>query len=197
MMVRKLASLPVLAALLLACSGAGNEDLFAARGGPTQNDTATSPPTPSNGGTSQSSDPTQPTGGGSGSGSASAAPSESSDPPPPPPPPAAPACPQESEPNDTLKTATLFTSSICGAIATRDDVDFVKVVAPDHAKRMTYTVKSKDDAVAYHLYANGLPIPFDPGELPVSGGSTYALELRSAGNGGGAKPTWEVDVTFE
>ncbi|HEY8076906.1 MAG TPA: hypothetical protein VIF62_22420, partial [Labilithrix sp.] len=66
---------------------------------------------------------------------------------------------------------------------------------PGGAKKMTWQVQASDGKVTYRLYADGLPIATgDGGELPVFAGVTYAWQLDGSH---GAKPTWEVDVTFD
>jgi hypothetical protein len=183
MAVRKLSFVAI---LLLGCSGAGNQDLFA----PTGQDVAATEPTPSAPATPPaappSSDPTTPP----------AAPPPS-DPGPAkndPPEPAEPACTPEAEPNDTVKAATRFTTSFCGTIGSKGDIDNGSVVAPADARKMKYSASAKDGRVVMYVLADGFPIFFEDGEIRVIPGTTYTFQMQQ---NSGAHPSYEVDVTFE
>jgi hypothetical protein len=179
-------SFSFVAIFLVACSGAGNEDLF---GSPPNRGVAAidppkttmpNPPADKNKGSGSATPPSS-SGGGNDQG-------QDNDNPP--------ACTKEVEPNDTMKNATPFTSSFCGQIATKGDVDYGKIIAPANAKRMKYTVTSPDGKLTWRLYADGIPMPDEATAAMAIPGATYTFELSQT-PGSGGHPSYEVDVTFD
>lgn len=173
-----------LVACSVACSGAGNQDLFEAAA--EQDDTSTTLPAPStaspDAGTTTPSNPSTPT---KDAGT--------------PEPPAEPEkCTQEKEPNNDVNKATPFTTGLCGKIDSSSDVDFGSFKVPQGAKSITWKHDENGGQLSYRFFVGGVPVPAaDDDELRVVPGATYAVQIRSASGNGGNRPTYELTVTIK
>lgn len=178
---------PLAAFAFVACSGAGNQDLFeAAR---EHDDTSTTLPDPSttttpDSGTTTPALPARPH------------PVEDAGTPEPPTDPEP--CTQEKEPNNDVNKATPFTTGLCGKIEASNDVDFGSFKVPQNAKSITWKHDENGGQLSYRFFVAGVSVPaVDDGALSVVPGATYAVQIRSASGNGDKRPTYELTVTIK
>ncbi len=186
MSFRSARALCLVAVALAGCSGAAGSDLFAA-------DQSASPTDPAPIGSTP--DPTPPLPDGS-----------TVDPTPGPPDagrpevdPPAPTCTPEAEPNNDLGHATPFTTSLCGKIATANDVDFGTFKVPQNAKDMQITHVENGGKVNYRYYLNGTLLPLSE-SIDAIPGATYGVQIKLATgpvSPGGSTPSYQLDVQFK
>ncbi len=188
--VLRLASLAC-ALAVVACSGAGNEDLFA--GAAEANDTSTNEPSaapsPSAGAKTGGTTPT---------------PGSSPSPPPPdtgtvpPPAPTTATCTPEIEPNNDPAKATPFKTAFCGKIDSVADVDYASFVVPMGAKTIDVKHSEKNGKAVYRYFLGGASLGSDPGALEPIPGATYTVQIHLDKSGSAtALPTYELDVAFQ
>ena len=120
------------------------------------------------------------------------------------PPPAPPPCAVEEEPNDSASRATPFMACIGGKLASSRDRDYLSVVAPPNAQKMTIEHEEAGGKVLYRVgRRDGDSVDFDEsftGEapvMPVMPGATYVFRLTYAPGGSKAARPYELAVTFE
>ena len=190
--VRSLFTAALLALPVAACSGADNQDLFADQA--PQNDTSSSNPAPSSPAKTPADQPSSaPATGTAGTPAAPAA-----DPTPAPTPPDQPAkCTQEIEPNNDLAHPTPFTASFCGKIDSANDVDYGSFVVPKGATSIALRHAENNGTVSYRYFMDGVPMLGPDGVLMAVPGATYTVQIKATQNGGGARPTYELDVSFK
>jgi hypothetical protein len=190
MTTRRSMSLSVLAVLVAACSGAGNDDLFESG---QQSDTSSNNPAPATTGTGGSATKTPPT-------TAPGTPEPAPEPPGTPnnPAPDNDTCTPEVEPNNDIAKATLFTSRFCGKIDSGSDVDFARFVVPKTATTVTFKHSEKSGRVSYRFFFGSVPVQPEGDQLTVIPGATYNVQMRLSQSGGsGDRPTYELDVAFQ
>jgi hypothetical protein len=180
MAVSRVASFSLLG-LLAACAGAGDQDVFERSS--RRSETSSTDPSPA-----------APPAGPEDDGSQAGTPATGTTPPTPAP---APACAAESEPNDDMAKATPFTSRFCGRVESRDDVDYGSFVAPTGATKITFKHSDKGGKTAYRVFVANVPIQIIDGPVRAIPGATYTVRVALAEGGGGAQPTYELDVEFE
>ena len=87
----------------------------------------------------------------------------------------------EKEPNDKPAEATPFTSSICGQLKPKDDVDYVSFALALDAKRIDATYSSTGP-VTFHVTVKGMTFealgPTSPA-IPFYPGETYLFDVGS------------------
>jgi hypothetical protein len=98
----------------------------------------------------------------------------------------------ESEPNDTVKTATPFSElSICGVLATAKDVDYLTFDTPPGTTLSLFQAVI-DGPVDFTLTLGGAT--FGPGETSKFGPGTYLVKAFSKGEKPG---TYRIRVQFD
>lgn len=107
-----------------------------------------------------------------------------------------PTCIAESLDNDEFKNAEAFTSCISGKLSGRD-VDFVSIVAPATAKKISIA-HSESGNVAYRMFVNGMPMLFPtlPEEMSALGSAKYTFKVEPAGTSTTDRE-WKLEVSFE
>jgi hypothetical protein len=115
-------------------------------------------------------------------------------------------CIPEVEGNDSPGEATPFTACINGQVGANGDIDFLKVVAPPGAKKMTIEHNDPDGRVQYRVMKEGdlmnllldTNVFFDNSpELPVTEGATYLFRVSSPMfNRDARERGYEIRVTF-
>ena len=194
---RSLSTLASLACALavVACSGAGNGDLFAGAAG--ANDTSANEPSaaqsPSGATTTGGSVPTPgsspspvPNTGSPDTGSV------------PPPAPTAPTCTPEIEPNNDPAKATPFKAAFCGKIDSAADVDYASLVVPMGAKTIGVKHSEKNGKAVYRYFLGGTSLGSDPSALEPIPGATYTVQIHLDKSGSAtALPTYELDIAFQ
>ncbi len=185
---------PLVCALaLVACSGAGNDDLFEGTG--EANDTSATSP-------AGATPPSGATPGGATPGGATPTPAPAATPPPPDtnavPPPAAATCTPEIEPNNDVTKATPFKTSLCGKIDSASDVDYASFVVPKGATTIDVKHSEKNGKAAYRYFLGGAMLGTDPDLLEPIPGATYTVQIRLDRSGSTtALPTYELDIAFK
>lgn len=174
------ALLSTLTVALVACAGAGNEDLFEASAD--QSETAATLPAPATTpGTTPRPAPVTP--------GADAAPA---------PAPVEEKCTPEKEPNNDVNRATEFTSCISGKIESANDVDWATFDVPLDALEVTLKHSEKNGKVSYRVFLQGgLVAQSADEELRVLPGATYTVQMRLAPGNNGNRPTYELNVAFK
>jgi|GEM_PF-6637651 len=179
-------------ASLVACSGAGNQDLF--EGNATASDISFNEPETPSGTTTAPAASTETEG-------ADAGPSSPAPPTPPPPADAgtadaAPAetCTLETEPNNTMATPNAFTTCFRGEVESSKDVEYGRFTMPATAREVRWTHDDDGGKVAFRFFLNGVPVLTKNNKLvaPIPG-ATYLVQVRTTQS----RPTWELRLTFE
>lgn len=175
---------------LVACSGAGNDDLFA--GSAEANDISTNDPSPAaHPGTNPTVAPPPSPSPAPGTGAPDAGTVS-------PPVPTPPSCTQEVEPNNDFAKATPFKASFCGKIDSAADVDYASFVVPVGAKTIDVKHAEKNGKAVYRYFLGGASLGSDPSALEAIPGATYTVQIRLDKSGSAtALPTYELDVTFQ
>ncbi len=170
----------------LACSGAASSELFEDRVVARDDTSPEGQTAPPNGGDAPVSPPqTQPaTQPGTSSTNSKDRPNE-------------PTCAAEAEPNDSLLSATVFETSLCGKLDPKDEVDVWKWQAPNSAARFHISHSESSGHVAYKVFVNGENYVYSQLEtVPFVANATYVFRV-SLPYGSEASPTYEVDVKVE
>jgi hypothetical protein len=163
--MRDFASFPLLLSILVACSGADEQDVLAPPGGAASG-------TPSAGGAQTGGAPPTANGGGGGGGGGGGAGS----------------CPRENEKNDDAKSANELRTSICGELAPVSESDWLTFELDESVRSMRLTFEG-DIRMRVSLEGRQ-PVEINPAsypEVPFVTGRPYLIEVR-AFTGSGAIP---------
>lgn len=109
-----------------------------------------------------------------------------------------PVCTAESLDNDEFRRADEFDACIAGKL-TLKDVDFVSIVAPANAKRVSIKHTEVGGKVSYRMFVNGFTMTFTdtpPEEIPAIPNARYTFKLEPAGGTIGDRD-WQLEVTFQ